>query len=151
MKPSWTDAAKWSALMSGAACPFCVGAGPTGVIATLSSAHVTMSEDVHVRGYCCIILRMHATELHDVSEAEGAAFMRDVQHVARVVQRVTGAIKLNYEIHGNVVPHVHLHVIPRYPGDGIEQSGEGFAKQTGPAYAPGEFSDIRNRIIEGLE
>jgi diadenosine tetraphosphate (Ap4A) HIT family hydrolase len=151
MKPSWTDKETWSALKSGAGCPFCVGAGATGVIATLASAHVTMSEDVHVRGYCCIILRTHATELHEVSEPEGAAFMRDVQRVARIVQHVTGAIKLNYEIHGNVVPHVHLHVIPRYPGDGIERTGNGFAKQIGPVYAPGEFSDIRNRIIEGLE
>jgi diadenosine tetraphosphate (Ap4A) HIT family hydrolase len=151
VRPSWIDAAQWASLMSGATCPFCTDSGPRGAIATLESSTVTMTEDVHIRGYCCVVLRKHATELHALSEAEGAAFMRDVQQVARVVQQTTGAIKLNYEIHGNVLPHIHLHVIPRYPGDSIERTGDNFAKQTEPAYAPGEFAGLRDRIIEGLK
>jgi hypothetical protein len=34
----------------------------------------------------------------------------------------TGSPKLNYEIHGNTIPHLHLHLLPRYPGDPYEGS-----------------------------
>lgn len=40
--------------------------------------------------------------------------------VAEVVQKITGAVKLNYEIHGNTIPHLHVHLLPRYKGDPFE-------------------------------
>ena len=46
-----------------------------------------------------------------------AAFWLDVCAVARAVRDEVGSSKINYEIHGNTVPHLHLHVFPRYPGD----------------------------------
>lgn len=54
-------------------------------------------------------------------------FMRDVQKAARALHKVTGAVKINYEIHGNTVPHLHMHLFPRYlddgfPGEPIEYS-----------------------------
>jgi diadenosine tetraphosphate (Ap4A) HIT family hydrolase len=147
--PSWRDAERWQALLDGSACPFCNGAGPAGVVAELSASVVTVNPDVHVRGYCCVIPREHAAELHTLSAAAALAFMRDVRRAARAVQSMTGAIKLNYEIHGNVVPHVHLHIIPRYPGDDIERTGAGFAQLAASPYAPGEF-DAFTAGIRGL-
>jgi diadenosine tetraphosphate (Ap4A) HIT family hydrolase len=46
--------------------------------------------------------------------------MRDIQRVSRALQAVTGAIKMNYEIHGNTIPHLHVHFFPRYEGDPFE-------------------------------
>ena len=40
--------------------------------------------------------------------------------VAEAVQAVTGSPKLNYEIYGNTIPHLHMHIFPRYPGDPYE-------------------------------
>jgi diadenosine tetraphosphate (Ap4A) HIT family hydrolase len=37
--------------------------------------------------------------------------------VARAVRDAVASPKINYEIHGNTIPHLHLHVFPRYPGD----------------------------------
>jgi diadenosine tetraphosphate (Ap4A) HIT family hydrolase len=150
MKPSWHDGATWSDLRSGSGCPFCTGEGPRDIIASSGDVHVTMPESVAVRGYACVILRRHATELHELTNVEGAAFMNDVQTASRVVHACTGAIKLNYEIHGNVVPHVHLHIIPRYVGDGIETSGRGFAQQTESPYSNGEFAALRGRVQQSL-
>ena len=44
-------------------------------------------------------------------------FMQEVQLAARTLKLVTGAFKINYEIHGNTVPHLHLHLYPRYQDD----------------------------------
>ena len=46
--------------------------------------------------------------------------MRDLQRVSKIVQEITGAVKLNYEIHGNTIPHLHVHLFPRYKGDPFE-------------------------------
>ena len=46
--------------------------------------------------------------------------MRDLQRVSEVVQEITGAVKLIYEIHGNTIPHLHVHLFPRYKGDLFE-------------------------------
>ncbi len=135
--------------MTGADCPFC-DPGPRGVIAELGSARVTMDESVHVRGYCCIILRDHATELHEIGATAARALMADIQSVSRVVMQCTGAVKINYEIHGNVIPHVHMHILPRYPGDAIERTGARFGEITESAYGAGEFDALRAAIREGL-
>jgi len=37
--------------------------------------------------------------------------------VARALKAELGYRKLNYEIHGNTVPHLHLHLYPRFDGD----------------------------------
>ena len=46
--------------------------------------------------------------------------MRDIQRLSRTLKSITGAIKLNYEVHGNTIPHLHMHFFPRYAGDPFE-------------------------------
>ncbi|MGH8732345.1 MAG: HIT family protein, partial [Burkholderiales bacterium] len=46
--------------------------------------------------------------------------MRDVRRVAAALRNVTNCVKLNYEIHGNTIPHLHVHLYPRYRGDPFE-------------------------------
>jgi diadenosine tetraphosphate (Ap4A) HIT family hydrolase len=40
--------------------------------------------------------------------------------VARELRAVTRARKINYEIHGNTLPHLHAHLYPRFEGDPFE-------------------------------
>ncbi len=51
---------------------------------------------------------------------ERIAFWEDVNHVAAALNRELSPVKLNYEIHGNTLPHLHLHVFPRQRGDRFE-------------------------------
>lgn len=37
--------------------------------------------------------------------------------VAEAVASVVSPIKMNYEMHGNTLPHLHLHLFPRHAGD----------------------------------
>ena len=145
-QPSWTDADRWNALQNGTDCPLCARAKTDDVVASLETCVVTTDPTVRVKGYCCIILKQHRVELHGLSGFEGAAFMRDVQRVAAAVQTITGAIKLNYEVHGNVIPHVHMHIVPRYPGDEIERTGKPFAQLQEDVYRDGEFSDYTEKL-----
>lgn len=111
----------WEALRSGADCRLCrenVDASGTGLVATLESGRVTLQDDADFPGYCILVFRRHAVELTDLTAAERTALIADVDRVARAVQSVGRPAKLNYAILGNEVPHLHVHVIPRYPDDG---------------------------------
>jgi diadenosine tetraphosphate (Ap4A) HIT family hydrolase len=109
-----------------------------------------MGEDAPMPGYVWLPVRRHVIELHDLTDTEGAAFMRDIQRVSRALSATTGAVKLNYEIHGNTVPHLHLHIFPRYPGDRFEGGPIDPRVVTGPVYGPGEFQRLRTRLIDEL-
>jgi diadenosine tetraphosphate (Ap4A) HIT family hydrolase len=50
-------------------------------------------------------------------------FRDDVSTVAEAVQIATLSTKLNYEIHGNTIRHLHLHLYPRFPGDPYQGTG----------------------------
>jgi diadenosine tetraphosphate (Ap4A) HIT family hydrolase len=147
----WNDAARWAALCSGATCPICIRREPLDVVAKLEASWVTMQEAAPVRGYACLVSEMHALELHDLAEAAASAFMRDARKVSRALSAATDAVKLNYEIHGNSLPHLHMHFFPRYRGDQFEDQpiDPRLAKQ--PVYAAGEFQRIRDAFLAALE
>ena len=99
-----------------------------------------------MKGYCFLLLKRHAVELYELSVEEGAAFMHDIQQVSKAVHAVTGAVKLNYEIHGNTIPHLHLHLFPRYVGDAFENQPINPRLVDTPVYAPGEFAEFVSRL-----
>jgi diadenosine tetraphosphate (Ap4A) HIT family hydrolase len=138
--------------MRGDDCPICRSVLADDAVAELEVSRLMMSEDAPMRGYAWLPFRRHAVELHDLSAEEGAAFMRDVQRVSRAIGAVTGAVKLNYEIHGNTVPHLHLHLFPRYVGDPFEGAPVNPKSVRGPVYAPGEFErlvDAVRALVDG--
>jgi diadenosine tetraphosphate (Ap4A) HIT family hydrolase len=147
---AWNDQDRWAALCSGAACPICAQPEPLDVVAKLEVSWVTMQEAAPVPGYVCLVSQAHAVELHDLSAATAAAFMRDAQRVSKALAAATGAVKLNYEIHGNSIPHLHLHFFPRYRGDQFEGQPIDPKAAAQPVYAPGEFHRIRDAFLLAL-
>jgi diadenosine tetraphosphate (Ap4A) HIT family hydrolase len=140
------DQEAWAAATSGRDCGICRRAQGWDPVAELEVSSVMAGEDAPMRGYCWVPFRRHVVELHDLSPEEGAAYMHDLQRVSRAVQSVTGAVKLNHEIHGNTVPHLHTHVFPRYRGDRFEGRPIDPRSVTEPVYAPGEFAEFRRAL-----
>lgn len=117
------EPAAWERKIAGEDCPYCREheASPTAdprLVAELASGRVLLQDDAQFRGYCILVFRRHAAELFELSAEERGQLMEDVSRVARAVKETFGPLKLNYAILGNLVPHVHVHVIPRYPDDG---------------------------------
>jgi diadenosine tetraphosphate (Ap4A) HIT family hydrolase len=102
------------------------------------------------RGYVCLVSQLHAVELHDLPEDVAVAFMRDARDVSRAVAAATRAVKINYEIHGNSIPHLHMHMFPRYRGDRFEGRAIDLRLVLTPVYAPGEFEHIRDSFLAAL-
>ena len=147
---NWRDPELWDRWIHGVDCPICRSVAVDSAVAELDVSRLMMSEDGPMRGYAWLPLRRHVVELHELTDAEGDAFMRDVRRVSRAIAAATGAVKMNYEIHGNTVPHLHLHVFPRYVGDPFEGRPIDPKSIREPVYAPGEFAEVRRRVVEGL-
>lgn len=147
---NWRDPELWQALVRGDDCPICRVVASEPAVAELDVSRLMMGDDAPVRGYAWLAFRRHVVELHELTDAEGAAFMRDIRRVSRAIATATGAVKLNHEIHGNTIPHLHLHVFPRYAGDRFEGGPIDPRAVHEPVYARGEFADIRRRVVDAL-
>ena len=86
-------------------------------IADLGACRAYLNEDQFFPGWVYVVLRRHATELYELSAAERAVLIEDVSRVAEALARVYRPVKMNYELLGNQVAHVHWHLIPRLAGD----------------------------------
>ncbi len=133
------NSSEWEALCSGEACPICLQGQPQGIVAELEATYLTSGEVAPMRGSGCLVLKRHAVELHELSPEEAAALMRDLQRAGRAIQEITGAVKMNYELHGNTIPHLHVHIFPRYRGDPFENGPIDPRRIQPSAYAAGEF------------
>jgi diadenosine tetraphosphate (Ap4A) HIT family hydrolase len=71
-------------------------------------------------GYVCLVAKRHVREPFELPDAERRAFWDGVDSVAAALVANLHPRNLNYEIHGNVLPHLHVHVFPRWPGDRFE-------------------------------
>ncbi|MDQ3801488.1 MAG: HIT family protein [Acidobacteriota bacterium] len=146
----WSDADEWKRLVNGESCPICRNGKPTNIIAELDVSYLTAGERTSIKGACTLFFKRHAVELYELSLEEITAFMRDAQKASKAIHQVTRAVKMNYEIHGNTIPHLHLHLFPRYVGDAFENQPINPRITTPPAYAAGEFTDFVSKIREHL-
>jgi diadenosine tetraphosphate (Ap4A) HIT family hydrolase len=68
-------------------------------------------------GFTRVIWTAHVVEMTDLSAAEQVELFRVVLLVEEVQRAELKPDKVNLAAFGNVVPHLHWHVIPRWQGD----------------------------------
>jgi diadenosine tetraphosphate (Ap4A) HIT family hydrolase len=78
---------------------------------------VILARENDYPGLCRVILNRHAKEMTDLSPAEQNRLFSVVMAVEAAVREIMAPDKINLASLGNVVPHLHWHVIPRYVDD----------------------------------
>lgn len=68
-------------------------------------------------GFCRVIVNAHVREMTDLDPATLARVMAAVYAVEDALRAVLEPHKVNVASLGNVTPHVHWHVIPRFEDD----------------------------------
>jgi len=81
------------------------------------SARVVLVDDALHPGFCRVILHAHVAEMTSLDPSARAELMRLVFGVESALRALLPVDKINLASLGNVVPHLHWHVIPRYRGD----------------------------------
>ena len=100
-------------------CQACAGEWPhkDHWIADFGLTQAYLHDDQFFPGWTVLVLKRHATELFDLTQDERGRLMEDVTEVALARDMVFDPVKINYELLGNKLPHIHWHVIPRLAGD----------------------------------
>lgn len=98
--------------------------------------------DIHPvnAGHTLVIPKNHSQNIFDIAPGDWAAVAETVRRVAIALERGLGAAGVNLMMNnrehaGQVIDHPHVHIIPRYPGDGLKhwpqrQYKEGEAGET---------------------
>jgi diadenosine tetraphosphate (Ap4A) HIT family hydrolase len=87
------------------------------IVADLRISQLRLSREQHMPGWCVLICRRHVREPHELAPAERGDFFSDLLRAGEALERVYAADKINYQILGNLVPHLHAHIQPRFYGD----------------------------------
>lgn len=75
---------------------------------------VVLVDDRDYPGFCRVIWTAHCKEMTDLPSQQREHLMRVVFAVETAVRQVLRPDKVNLASLGNVVPHLHWHVIPRF-------------------------------------
>lgn len=62
-------------------------------------------------------LKWHKEELYQLADNERRTFLEDMSIIARGLSEAFHPDKMNYELLGNGIPHLHWHLIPRFKLD----------------------------------
>ena len=97
-------------------CPLCDADGGH-LVVRLPVCRVIRADEPGFPALYRVVLNDHVAEWSDVSDAHQADVMRVVNTVERVLRELLHPTKINLAALGNVVPHVHWHVIARFDWD----------------------------------
>jgi diadenosine tetraphosphate (Ap4A) HIT family hydrolase len=78
---------------------------------------VILADEVDYPGFCRVILNQHMKEMTDLPTSQQQRLLSVVMAVEKAVRQVMVPDKINLASLGNVVPHLHWHVIPRFVND----------------------------------
>jgi len=89
-------------------------------IADLKVSTAFLSENQICPGYTYLVYNKgHATELFQLATQERQNIMEDITKIAKAIFDAFHPKKMNYELLGNIDPHLHWHIIPRKTSDPI--------------------------------
>jgi diadenosine tetraphosphate (Ap4A) HIT family hydrolase len=78
---------------------------------------VVLVDEAGYSGFCRVILKQHVAEFSDLSASDRNRLMQLVFAVESAVRHTLQPDKVNLASLGNMVPHLHWHVIPRFKQD----------------------------------
>ena len=115
MKRTWP--ADWEARKRGDACPLCGDLTGRSFHAGRRS-EALLERNAIAKGHTAVVFRgRHVASFTDLTGGELAEYWKDIHDVGRMIERVFNPCHMNYLLLGNIAPHLHVHVVPRYLDD----------------------------------
>ncbi len=107
------------------ACPFCQPIAERRLITETATVYATSDRYSTIKGHSLIIPKRHTFDYFSLRFKEQQAIWLVVNRVKQILTKEHQPEGFNIRINngkvaGQSVPHVHIHLIPRYEGDGVE-------------------------------
>ncbi len=104
-----------------------------------------------LRGACHLVAKKHVVELYELDDQELLDLMKELCLCAKALKKVTQAVKINYEIHGNSAPHLHIHLYPRYMDDPFPGQAIDYAQKKNQYEEEGGFEAFVKAMQKEIE
>lgn len=115
-------------------------------VCSFSFTTVYLNKNQKYQGRCVVKLNEHKTEYFELNEDEKAEFFEVLSKTAKAIFELYHPDKINYATFGDLVPHVHMHIVPKYQKG--SDWGKPFDDTTEPRYlSDAEYADM----IENLK
>jgi len=98
-------------------CPICAAQNEEILLQTPNLRVIAVHNEANAPAFCRVIWQHHVAEMTDLQPAERAELMDVVYKVEEAMRQVLQPEKINLASLGNVVPHLHWHVIARFQDD----------------------------------
>ncbi|RKW32093.1 HIT family protein [Kingella oralis] len=98
-------------------CPICAAQNEEILLQTPNLRVIAVHNEANAPAFCRVIWQHHVAEMTDLQPAERAELMDVVYKVEAAMRQVLQPEKINLASLGNVVPHLHWHVIARFQDD----------------------------------
>lgn len=72
-------------------------------------------DDARFRGRSILMLNKHYENIEDLPVSLSNAYMEDIKLYVKILKKALNVERVNVSILGNTVPHIHAHLVPRYP------------------------------------
>jgi diadenosine tetraphosphate (Ap4A) HIT family hydrolase len=103
-------------MMNVGSCPLCLSSGGDEICSNGRLRVIAVDAPLHP-GYTRVIWQEHIAEMTDLPAPARQTLMDAVWRVEQAQRDVLHADKINLAQFGNMVPHLHWHVIPRWKDD----------------------------------
>jgi diadenosine tetraphosphate (Ap4A) HIT family hydrolase len=97
-------------------CELCDGVGGEELYRN-EQLRVVLVDDAQYPGFCRVIWNAHVREMTDLAPQQRSALMQMVMKVESALREAMNPDKINLASLGNMTPHLHWHVIPRFSDD----------------------------------
>ena len=119
------------------------------MIARIRSGWLVLGEAQFVRGYALILPDPVVADLNALSHADRKTLLFEMTVVGDALLELTGAVRINYEILGNLEPALHVHIFPRFkdePEDLRTRPVWFYDWDQAPAFDPARDRSLMDRI-----
>jgi diadenosine tetraphosphate (Ap4A) HIT family hydrolase len=86
-------------------------------ICRIRSGWVVLGEVQFLRGYSLVYPDPVVSHLNDMNTEARRILLYEVSLVGDALLEITGALRINYEILGNLEPALHVHLFPRFESE----------------------------------
>ena len=102
----------------------------------------------HTKGHSLVLPKRHYENMSEAPEDTLAEIMSTVKEISPAIMKAVGAEAFNVGINngktaGQEIPHIHIHIIPRFPEDGLQHWPQG-------PYEQGEISVMGEKIRNNI-
>ena len=117
-----------------------------------SFCRVVLVDEPSYPGFCRVILNRHAKEMTDLTISDRQKLMHAVFATEQALTTMMRPDKSNLASLGNLVPHLHWHVIPRFSDDAnFPQPIWAAPVRAGKRRAPPDLDALRVTLEELLQ